>query len=196
MKGPPSKTIRPNTSQSNSDTFTSSAKPANIRVYSNVTLSRWSFPASPTRRPECVRPRRAGVLPHRYRDGRSDRPRIQCTPGHRPSGAAETSPRLMGGDGSRRSISGPAHRLGDFNEWTRGPVSRRLIRRVSSHRPPAHLPCIRHTVGLPPLSLDHIYYDHHFEVERAHSPEPPVACGVGPPAFGGGSANRCSQAES
>ena len=65
-------------------------------------------------------------------------------------------------------ISGPRIVLGDFNEWTRGLVTRTLSGEFHLTDLCIHLPRRRaYPSGLPLLSLDHIYYDHHFRVESA-----------------------------
>jgi endonuclease/exonuclease/phosphatase family metal-dependent hydrolase len=63
-------------------------------------------------------------------------------------------------------ISGPRIVAGDFNEWTRGLVSRQLAGKFDDlHR---HLKRKRvYPAGIPLLHLDHAYYDRHLEVERA-----------------------------
>ena len=65
-------------------------------------------------------------------------------------------------------ITGPRVVLGDFNEWTRGLVTRTLTSEFRLTDLRAHLRRSRaYPSGLPLLHLDHIYYDHHFEVESA-----------------------------
>jgi endonuclease/exonuclease/phosphatase family metal-dependent hydrolase len=65
-------------------------------------------------------------------------------------------------------ISGPRVVLGDFNEWTRGLVTRTLtaeFHRTNLHH---HLRRARsYPTVLPVLHLDHIYFDHHLRVEKA-----------------------------
>lgn len=66
-------------------------------------------------------------------------------------------------------ITGPRIVLGDFNEWTRGLVTRTLSEEFHLTDLRVHLPRSRaYPSGLPLLSLDHIYYDHHFRVQSAH----------------------------
>jgi endonuclease/exonuclease/phosphatase family metal-dependent hydrolase len=65
-------------------------------------------------------------------------------------------------------LSGPRVVLGDFNEWIRGLVTRVLSTEFSSGDLSAYLPRKRaYPAGLPLLHLDHIYFDHHFKIERA-----------------------------
>jgi endonuclease/exonuclease/phosphatase family metal-dependent hydrolase len=66
-------------------------------------------------------------------------------------------------------ISGPRIILGDFNEWTRGLVTRTLLAEFHLTDLRVHLKRTRTYPGLVPLlHLDHIYYDHHLSVENAH----------------------------
>src|SRR5262249_21426127 len=54
----------------------------------------------------------------------------------------------------------PRIMLGDFNDWTQGPVSRLLARHLVSADVGAHLRCRRTYPGLFPLvHLDHVYFD-------------------------------------
>jgi endonuclease/exonuclease/phosphatase family metal-dependent hydrolase len=63
-------------------------------------------------------------------------------------------------------ISGPRIVVGDFNEWTRGLVSRNLAKEFDDLR--KHLGRRRvYPAGIPFLHLDHAYFDRHLEVERA-----------------------------
>jgi endonuclease/exonuclease/phosphatase family metal-dependent hydrolase len=62
---------------------------------------------------------------------------------------------------------GPRLVLGDFNEWTRGPVTRMLSEELKSADIRMHLRRSRTYPGvLPLLHLDHIYYDPHLELEH------------------------------
>ncbi|MEZ5352188.1 MAG: endonuclease/exonuclease/phosphatase family protein [Bryobacteraceae bacterium] len=64
-------------------------------------------------------------------------------------------------------ISGPRIVAGDFNEWTRGLVSRRLSNEFDDLR--KHLGRRRaYPSGIPLLGLDHAYFDRHLEVEKAY----------------------------
>ena len=63
-------------------------------------------------------------------------------------------------------ISGPRIVTGDFNEWTRGLVSRKLARQFGDLS--GHLGRRRvYPAGIPLLHLDHAYFDRHLDVERA-----------------------------
>src|SRR5262249_47904793 len=66
-------------------------------------------------------------------------------------------------------ISGPRVILGDFNEWTRGLVTRTLTAEFRLTDLRAHLRSARaYPALLPLLNLDHIYFDYHLRVEHAH----------------------------
>jgi endonuclease/exonuclease/phosphatase family metal-dependent hydrolase len=65
-------------------------------------------------------------------------------------------------------ISGPRIVLGDFNEWVRGMVTRTLAAEFHLTDLRAHLTRARsYPALLPLLHLDHIYFDHHLQVEKA-----------------------------
>jgi endonuclease/exonuclease/phosphatase family metal-dependent hydrolase len=65
-------------------------------------------------------------------------------------------------------IPGPRIMLGDFNEWTRGLVTRLLNEHFRSGDIRLHLKRSRTYPGLLPLMhLDHIYFDETLELERA-----------------------------
>jgi endonuclease/exonuclease/phosphatase family metal-dependent hydrolase len=65
-------------------------------------------------------------------------------------------------------IPGPRIMLGDFNEWTRGLVTRLLDEHFRSGDIRLHLKRSRTYPGLLPLMhLDHIYFDKTLELERA-----------------------------
>ncbi len=73
-------------------------------------------------------------------------------------------------------LTGPRIVLGDFNEWTRGLVTRTLSAEFHLTDLRAHLRRSRaYPHGLPLLNLDHIYYDHHFQVERARFYRSPLS---------------------
>ncbi|MEZ5398089.1 MAG: endonuclease/exonuclease/phosphatase family protein [Bryobacteraceae bacterium] len=64
-------------------------------------------------------------------------------------------------------IAGPRIVAGDFNEWTRGLVSRNLT--AEFHDLTRHLKRRRvYPAGFPLLHLDHAYYDSHLAVEQAY----------------------------
>jgi endonuclease/exonuclease/phosphatase family metal-dependent hydrolase len=66
-----------------------------------------------------------------------------------------------------RKLLGPRVVLGDFNEWTRGLVSRLLATHFESANIRAHLRRSRTYPGvLPFLHLDHIYFDPALQLER------------------------------
>ena len=65
-------------------------------------------------------------------------------------------------------LPGPRIMLGDFNEWTRGLVTRLLNEHFKSGDIRLHLKRSRTYPGLLPLMhLDHIYFDETFELEHA-----------------------------
>ena len=64
-------------------------------------------------------------------------------------------------------LAGPRVAVGDFNEWTRGLVSRPLGSELRSADIRHHLGRTRTYPGLfPLLHLDHVYYDRTLELER------------------------------
>lgn len=66
-------------------------------------------------------------------------------------------------------IDGPRVVMGDFNEWTRGLVTRLLRSEFQDAGIRRHLPRMRtYPMALPLLSLDHIYLDPHLEVKHAY----------------------------
>jgi endonuclease/exonuclease/phosphatase family metal-dependent hydrolase len=79
------------------------------------------------------------------------------------------APRLVDGELLHAvDISGPRVILGDFNEWTRGLVTHTLS--AEFHRTDLHVHLTRrrtYPALFPLLHLDHIYYDHHLQVDRA-----------------------------
>jgi len=69
---------------------------------------------------------------------------------------------------SDANIPGPRIMLGDFNEWTRGLVTRVLTERFQSGDIRLHLRRSRTYPGvLPFMHLDHIYFDETLELEHA-----------------------------
>jgi endonuclease/exonuclease/phosphatase family metal-dependent hydrolase len=140
-------------------------------VYGNVTLSRWRF--TQTRHVDLSVPGREerGVLrtdirlePHLI---------VHVFNAHLGTGHRERrkqAPRLVDRDLLKAlDIRGARIMLGDFNEWTRGLVTETLSKEFHLTDLRVHLPRRRtYPFGLPLLSLDHIYYDHHFQVEHAH----------------------------
>ena len=138
-------------------------------VYGNVTLSRWDF--------QLVRHTDLSVLGREQRGVlRTD---IGIGPGvlhvfnvHLGTALWERrlqAPRLVDPDLLKAvDLSGPRVILGDFNEWTRGLVTRTL--QAEFHRTDlrAHVSRTRSFPAiLPLLRLDHVYFDHHLQVERA-----------------------------
>lgn len=138
-------------------------------VYGNVTLSRW--PIEETRHSDLSVPGREkrGVLRTDIRVGRR---LVHVFNAHLGTGHFERrrqARRLLDHDLLKAmDLTGPRILLGDFNEWTRGLVSRTLAAEFHLTDLRAHLPRTRaYPMGLPLLKLDHIYYDPHFRVEAA-----------------------------
>ncbi|HYP07504.1 MAG TPA: endonuclease/exonuclease/phosphatase family protein [Bryobacteraceae bacterium] len=66
-----------------------------------------------------------------------------------------------------RTLDGPRIVLGDFNEWTRGQVSRTLAKEFQSTDVRVFLKQVRTYPGVfPVMHLDHIYYDPQLTVEH------------------------------
>jgi endonuclease/exonuclease/phosphatase family metal-dependent hydrolase len=81
--------------------------------------------------------------------------------------------RLLEGDILRAvDIHGPRVMMGDFNEWTRGLVTKLLRAEFTDTQAAGiarHLPRLRsYPMALPLLGLDHIYLDSHLEVKHAY----------------------------
>lgn len=138
-------------------------------VYGNVTLSRWTI--EETRQADLSVPGREkrGVLRTDIRVGHR---LVHVFNAHLGTGHFERrrqARRLIDHDLLKAlDLSGPRILLGDFNEWTRGLVSRTLTAEFHLSDLRVHLPRSRaYPMGLPLLNLDHIYYDPHFRVEGA-----------------------------
>jgi endonuclease/exonuclease/phosphatase family metal-dependent hydrolase len=139
-------------------------------VYGNVTLSRWAFEQTMHLDLSVSGREERGVL---RTDVRLGPHLVHVFNAHLGTGHRERrqqAPLLVGRDLLKAmDITGPRIVLGDFNEWTRGLVTQTLSGEFHRTDLRAHLPRLRsYPAGLPLLSLDHIYYDHHFRVERAH----------------------------
>jgi len=139
-------------------------------IYGNVTLSRWAFEQIQQVNLSVPGREERGVL---RTDVRLGPHLLHVFNAHLGTGFLERrkqATRLVARDALKAiDIRGPRIVLGDFNEWTRGLVSQTLAREFHRTDLHAHLPRMRsYPSGLPLLSLDHIYYDHHFQVERAH----------------------------
>jgi endonuclease/exonuclease/phosphatase family metal-dependent hydrolase len=138
-------------------------------VYGNVTLSRWTI--EETRQADLSVPGREerGVLRTDIRLGHR---LVHVFNAHLGTGHFERrrqARRLIGHDLLKAlDLTGPRILLGDFNEWTRGLVSRTLSAEFHLTDLRVHLPRSRaYPMGLPLLNLDHIYFDPHFRVESA-----------------------------
>lgn len=138
-------------------------------VYGNVTLSRWKFERTRHADLSVSGREERGVLRTDIRLGRQlvHVFNIHLGTGHlerRKQARRLIEPGLL----KAMDITGPRIVLGDFNEWTRGLVSRTLAAEFHLTDLRAHLRRSRaYPSGLPLLHLDHIYYDHHFQVESA-----------------------------
>ena len=138
-------------------------------VYGNVTLSRWDFAATRHIDLSVSGREERGVLRTDLRVGRHVLHvfNVHLGTGHRER--RQQAGRLVDRDLLKAlDITGPRIVLGDFNEWTRGLVTRTLTAEFHLTDLRVHLPRSRaYPHGLPLLHLDHIYYDHHFQVESA-----------------------------
>ena len=138
-------------------------------VYGNVTLSRWKF--------DLVRPLDLTVIGREERGAlRTDIHlanhvlhvfNVHLGVAHRER--RRQAVRLMDRDLLRAvDIRGPRIVLGDFNEWTHGLVTRTLSAEFHLTDLRLHLAWTRaYPALLPLLHLDHIYFDHHMQVESA-----------------------------
>ena len=73
-------------------------------------------------------------------------------------------------------ISGPRDVLGDFYEWVHGLVTRTLTAEFHLTDLSVHLTRMRaYPAILPLLHLDHIYFDHHLALEKAHFHRTPLS---------------------
>ena len=138
-------------------------------VYGNVTLSRWEF--------ELVRPidlsvtgcERRGALRTDIRVGDTLLHVFNVHLGVAHNERRVQASRFLEHDLLRAiDLSGARIVLGDFNEWTRGLVSRTLAKEFDRTDLHPHLKRRRtYPALLPFLHLDHIYFDHHLSVSRA-----------------------------
>ena len=138
-------------------------------AYGNVTLSRWKFVLSRHADLSVYGREERGVLRTDIRLGGSlfHVFNVHLGTGHlerRKQARRLVAPDLL----KAIDISGPRVVLGDFNEWTHGLVTRTLKSEFRLTDLRAHLRRSRsYPSGLPLLNLDHMYYDHHFQVEDA-----------------------------
>ena len=146
-------------------------------VYGNVTLSRWDF--EHTRHVDLSVSGREerGVLRTDIRLGTCLVHVFNVHLGTSHLERRKQATRLIDRDLLKAlDIRGPRIVLGDFNEWTSGLVTRTLSGEFHLTDLRVHLPRSRaYPFGLPLLGLDHIYYDHHFCVERAHFHRSPLS---------------------
>jgi len=138
-------------------------------VYGNVTLSRWKFEKTRHADLSVSGREERGVLRTDIRLGTNLTHvfNVHLGTGHferRKQARRLADPDLL----QALDIAGPRVVLGDFNEWTRGLVTRTLTAEFHLTNLRKHLRRSRaYPSGLPLLHLDHIYYDDHFEVESA-----------------------------
>jgi len=146
-------------------------------AYGNVTLSRWKFELARHADLSVYGREERGVLRTDIRLGQT---RIHIFNVHLGTGHLERrkqakrllTPELL----KAIDISGPRLVLGDFNEWTHGLVTRTLKSEFQLTDLRTHLRRSRsYPSGLPLLNLDHIYYDHHFQVESARHLRAPIS---------------------
>jgi endonuclease/exonuclease/phosphatase family metal-dependent hydrolase len=138
-------------------------------AYGNVTLSRWDF--------KLVRPIDITIGVREQRVAlRTDIPLgghiLHVFNVHLGTAVRERrqqAVRLLDRDLLRAiDISGPRIVLGDFNEWVHGMVTRTLVAEFHLSDLRAHLTRVRsYPALLPLLNLDHIYFDHHLQIEKA-----------------------------
>jgi endonuclease/exonuclease/phosphatase family metal-dependent hydrolase len=138
--------------------------------YGNATLSRWDF--------KLIRPVDVSVAGREQRaalrtDIRLGHHVLHIFNVHLGTGARERkqqAARLLDADLLQAiDISGPRIVLGDFNEWVHGLVTRSLTAEFHLTDLRLHLKRMRsYPALLPLLHLDHIYFDHHLTVEKAH----------------------------
>jgi endonuclease/exonuclease/phosphatase family metal-dependent hydrolase len=138
-------------------------------AYGNVTLSRWDFEFVRQLDLSVARREERGVLRTDVRGGGQV---LHVFNVHLGTGHAERrlqASRFLDKDILRAlDITGPRIVLGDFNEWTRGLVTRTLSAEFHMTDLRLYLSRTRtYPAVLPLLHLDHIYFDHHFRVERA-----------------------------
>jgi endonuclease/exonuclease/phosphatase family metal-dependent hydrolase len=138
-------------------------------IYGNVTLSRWGFELM--RHVDLTMPGREerGVL---RTDIRVNHRLIHIFNVHLGTALRERklqATRLIDHDLLRAiDISGPRVVLGDFNEWVQGLVTTTLSAEFHTTDLRAHLSRTRmYPAILPLLHLDHIYFDHHLQIQKA-----------------------------
>lgn len=138
-------------------------------AYGNVTLSRWKFELARHADLSVYGREERGVLRTDIRLGQE---LFHIFNVHLGTGHLERrkqAKRLVDPDLLKAiDICGPRMVLGDFNEWTRGLVTRTLKGEFHLMDLRPHLRRSRaYPSGLPLLNLDHIYYDYPFQVESA-----------------------------
>lgn len=139
-------------------------------AYGNVTLSRWEFKQvrhvdlSVSGREE------RGVLRTDLSVGRHLLHIFNVHLGTAIRERRQQAVRLMDNDLLKAiDITGPRIVLGDFNEWVHGLVTRTLTAEFHLTDLRRHLRGMRaYPSILPLLHLDHVYFDHHLKVDKAH----------------------------
>jgi endonuclease/exonuclease/phosphatase family metal-dependent hydrolase len=138
-------------------------------IYGNVTLSRWKFELTRHIDLSVSGREKRGVLRTDIRLGHHLLHIFNVHLGTAIRERRLQATRLMDRDLLRAvDIVGPRVILGDFNEWMHGLVTRTLSAEF-------HLTDLREYLSrtrtypaiLPLLHLDHMYYDHHIQVEKA-----------------------------
>ena len=139
-------------------------------IYGNVTLSRWDFRLIRHVDLTVSGREKRGVLRTDIRIGHHLLHLFNVHLGTAIRERSRQAVRLMDTDLLNAiDISGPRIVLGDFNEWVHGRVTRTLTKEFHLTDLGAHLPRVRAYPALVPLlHLDHIYFDHHLQVEKAH----------------------------
>jgi endonuclease/exonuclease/phosphatase family metal-dependent hydrolase len=138
-------------------------------AYGNVTLSRWDFKSVRQLDVSISRREERGVL---RTDVYGHAQVLHVFNAHLGTSHKERrlqASRLIDKDILRAlDITGPRIVLGDFNEWTRGRVTQTLSAEFHMTDLRTHLSRTRtYPAVFPLLHLDHIYFDHHFRVEKA-----------------------------
>lgn len=138
-------------------------------VYGNVTLSRWNFELTRHIDLSVSGREERGVLRTDIRVGRHVLHIFNVHLGTAIRERRLQAARLMDRDLLRAvDIAGPRVVLGDFNEWMHGLVTRTLSGEFHLTDLRGHLSRTRsYPAILPLLHLDHMYYDHHIQVEKA-----------------------------
>lgn len=139
-------------------------------VYGNVTLSRWEFKQVRHVDLSISGREERGVLRTDLRAGHHLLHVFNVHLGTAIRERRRQAVRLMDDDLLKAiDISGPRIVLGDFNEWVHGLVTRTLTAEFHLTDLGKHIGRMRaYPSILPLLHLDHVYFDHHLKLEKAH----------------------------